>query len=244
MWLWVGGLAALAAAGIAAAMLALDGDAASAVTLAVLAAAVAAGSYGWGRWVAVLWLGALLWAGIAILADLAWASGLWDRSGEYEPLPLSMFMIPLASRCSAPPPRPVSPPRRYAPTTGITSGLMLAVSRARTNEASTTAPTRSRIAAPRNATWKPSTSATPGRPALGARPRPVEHARPSCRRRAWTRTARPSAPPTCCEVLNSPDARPASVVARRWSSRSASSARTSGPCRSTSGAAPAGGRPR
>jgi hypothetical protein len=75
-------LAGLTVAGIVGIQLAVDGDAGLAATLAVLVAAVAAGSYAWGRWVAVLWLGALLWAGIALLADAAWASGLRDGTGR------------------------------------------------------------------------------------------------------------------------------------------------------------------
>ena len=71
----------------------LDGDVALVVTLGVLAAAVAAGSYAWGRWIAVLWLGAFLWAG-SPCSPTPPGRAAWDRSGEYEPLPLSMFMIP------------------------------------------------------------------------------------------------------------------------------------------------------
>src|SRR5215210_6287688 len=56
--------------------------------------ALAAGAYAWGRWKAVLWLGVVPWAALSLGADAAWWSGLWDRSREYEPLPLSMFVIP------------------------------------------------------------------------------------------------------------------------------------------------------
>jgi hypothetical protein len=56
-------------------------------------------AYGWGRWKAVLWLGVVPWAALSLGADAAWWSGLWDRSGEYEPLPLSMFVIPIWIPC-------------------------------------------------------------------------------------------------------------------------------------------------
>jgi hypothetical protein len=55
--------------------------------------ALAAGAYAWGRSKAVLWLGVVPWASLSLAADAAWWSGLWDRSGEYESLPLSMFVI-------------------------------------------------------------------------------------------------------------------------------------------------------
>jgi hypothetical protein len=61
--------------------------------------ALAAGAYVWGRWKAVLWLGVVPWAALSLGADAAWWSGLWDRSGEYEPLPLSMFVIPIWVPC-------------------------------------------------------------------------------------------------------------------------------------------------
>jgi hypothetical protein len=61
----------------------------------VILVALAAGAYVWGRWKAVLWLGLVPWAALSLGADAAWWSGLWDRSGEYEPLPLSMFVLPL-----------------------------------------------------------------------------------------------------------------------------------------------------
>ena len=54
--------------------------------------ALAAGAYMWGRWKAVLWLGVVPWAALSLGADAAWWSGLWDRTSEYEPLPLSMFV--------------------------------------------------------------------------------------------------------------------------------------------------------
>jgi hypothetical protein len=31
--------------------------------------------------------------------DTAWWTGLWDRSEEYEPLPFSMFVIPIWIPC-------------------------------------------------------------------------------------------------------------------------------------------------
>ena len=71
------------------------GDAAAIAVLTVLVVAVAGGSYAWGRWIAVLWLGALLWTSPALLADLAGATGAWDRSWEHEPLPMFM-VVPLA----------------------------------------------------------------------------------------------------------------------------------------------------
>src|SRR3954453_12118688 len=61
--------------------------------------ALAACSYRWGRWKAVLWLGVVPWAALSFGADAAWWTGLWDRSGEYEPLPLSMFVIPIWIPC-------------------------------------------------------------------------------------------------------------------------------------------------
>jgi hypothetical protein len=61
--------------------------------------ALAAGAYAWGRWKAVLWLGVVPWAALSLGADAAWWSGLWDRSDEYEPLPLSMFVIPVWIPC-------------------------------------------------------------------------------------------------------------------------------------------------
>ena len=57
--------------------------------------ALAAAAYAWGRWKAVLWLGVVPWATLSLGADVAWWSGLWDRSSEYEPLPLSMFVFPI-----------------------------------------------------------------------------------------------------------------------------------------------------
>jgi hypothetical protein len=61
----------------------------------VILLALAAAGYAWGRWKAVLWIGVAPWLALSLGADAAWWSGLWDRSGEYEPLPLSMFVIPL-----------------------------------------------------------------------------------------------------------------------------------------------------
>ena len=67
--------------------------------LAAVLLALAAGAYVWGRWKAVLWLGIVPWAALSLGADAAWWSGLWDRSSEYEPLPLSMFVIPIWIPC-------------------------------------------------------------------------------------------------------------------------------------------------
>jgi hypothetical protein len=88
--------AALGVAGMTAAVGALFAwDVPVLAVLAVLAAAVAAAAHRWGRWRAVLWLGLVPWAGASLLADALWLSGAWDRSSEYEPLPLSMFVLPL-----------------------------------------------------------------------------------------------------------------------------------------------------
>ena len=70
-------------------------DAGTAAWLGAMLLAIAAGGYAWGRWRAVFWLGAAPWAVFALAGDAAWWSGLWDRSGEYEPLPASMFVFPL-----------------------------------------------------------------------------------------------------------------------------------------------------
>jgi hypothetical protein len=70
-------------------------DAGTAAGLCALLAVSAAGGYAWGRWRAVFWIGAVPWAVFAIASDVAWQSGLWDRSGEYEPLPASMFVFPI-----------------------------------------------------------------------------------------------------------------------------------------------------
>jgi hypothetical protein len=71
----------------------------AAVVYGAMLLALAAGTYAWGRWKAVLWLGVVPWAALSLGADVAWWSGLWDRSGEYEPLPLSMFVIPIWIPC-------------------------------------------------------------------------------------------------------------------------------------------------
>ena len=42
-----------------------------------------------------MWIGVVPWLALSLGADLAWKTGVWDRSGEYGPLPLSMFVIPL-----------------------------------------------------------------------------------------------------------------------------------------------------
>ncbi len=81
----------LVAAGSIAALSLID---ALVAALAIAAALVAAGGYAWGRWVALLWLGVLLWAVPAVVSDALWMTGIWDRSDEYEPLPVSMFVLP------------------------------------------------------------------------------------------------------------------------------------------------------
>ena len=90
------------------------------------------------------------------------------------------------------------------------SGFTFATSRLRSRTASRTAPTATRIAADVKATWKPSTS----RAALSCgRRRVAEALRCTLVVRSAAsvdRIARPSAPPTCCDVLNRPEARPAS----------------------------------
>ena len=69
------------------------------IVWAAILLALAAGAYAWASWKAVLWLGIVPWAALALGADLAWWSGVWDRSGEYEPLPLSMFVLPIWIPC-------------------------------------------------------------------------------------------------------------------------------------------------
>ena len=60
---------------------------------AVLAVGVVAGGYAWGRWKALLGLGTVPWVALALLSDIAWLTGLWDRSDEYEPLPTTPFLV-------------------------------------------------------------------------------------------------------------------------------------------------------
>ena len=69
------------------------------VVYSAMLLALAAGAYAWRRWKAVLWLGVVPWLALSLGADAAWWSGLWDRSSEYEPLPLSMFVIPIWIPC-------------------------------------------------------------------------------------------------------------------------------------------------
>ena len=57
------------------------------------AVALVAGGYFWGRWKALLWLGTVPWVTLALLSDIAWMTGLWDRSEEYEPLPTTPFLV-------------------------------------------------------------------------------------------------------------------------------------------------------
>ena len=61
--------------------------------LILVAAALAAGGYLWGRWKALLWLGTVPWLALSLLSDAAWMTGLWDRSDEYEPLPTTPFLV-------------------------------------------------------------------------------------------------------------------------------------------------------
>ena len=74
-------------------------DAGTVATCAAVLVAVGGGAYVWGRWKAVLWLAVLPWAVASLGADAAWWTGLWDRSEEYEPLPFSMFVIPIWIPC-------------------------------------------------------------------------------------------------------------------------------------------------
>ena len=52
-----------------------------------------AGGYLWGRWKALLWLGTVPWVALALLSDIAWMTGIWDRSEDYEPLPTTPFLV-------------------------------------------------------------------------------------------------------------------------------------------------------
>jgi hypothetical protein len=61
--------------------------------LLVPAAALVAGGYAWGRWKSLLWLGTIPWVTLAVLSDIAWITGIWDRSDEYEPLPTTPFLL-------------------------------------------------------------------------------------------------------------------------------------------------------
>lgn len=61
--------------------------------LLVPAAGLVAGGYAWGRWKALLWIGTVPWVALALLSDIAWMTGLWDRSDEYEPLPTTPFLV-------------------------------------------------------------------------------------------------------------------------------------------------------
>ncbi len=70
-------------------------DSVTAALLGGILVAAAVGGYRWGRWRAVFWIGAAPWAALSIGLDAAWMSGLWDRSEEYEPLPASMFVLPI-----------------------------------------------------------------------------------------------------------------------------------------------------
>jgi hypothetical protein len=68
-----------------------DGD--DYVWLVLPAAGLVAGGYAWGRWKALAWLGAIPWVALALLSDIAWMTGVWDRSDEYEPLPTTPFLV-------------------------------------------------------------------------------------------------------------------------------------------------------
>ena len=61
--------------------------------LLILGIGLVAGGYAWGRWKALLWLGTAPWVALALLSDIAWMTGLWDRSDEYEPLPTTPFLV-------------------------------------------------------------------------------------------------------------------------------------------------------
>jgi hypothetical protein len=68
-----------------------DGD--DYVWLVLPAAGLVAGGYAWGRWKTLAWLGAIPWVALALLSDIAWMTGVWDRSDEYEPLPTTPFLV-------------------------------------------------------------------------------------------------------------------------------------------------------
>ena len=98
--------------------------------------------------------------------------------------------------------------------------------RLRIPSASTTSPAARNAAPTANATWKPRVSAS-------GRPMPCDEMRRVRLAASVESTARPSAPPICCDVLKIPR-RARRLRSQRSSSRAASAARTSGPCRSTS----------
>jgi hypothetical protein len=54
---------------------------------------LAVGGFIWGRWKALAWLGAIPWVALALISDVAWMTGVWDRSDEYEPLPTTPFLL-------------------------------------------------------------------------------------------------------------------------------------------------------
>ena len=68
-------------------------DGGSYLGIVLPAVALVAGGYFWGRWKALLWLGTVPWVALALLSDIAWMTGLWDRSDEYEPLPTTPFLV-------------------------------------------------------------------------------------------------------------------------------------------------------
>jgi hypothetical protein len=69
------------------------GDGADYLWLLILAAALVAGGYASGNWKALLWLGTIPWVALAVLSDIAWMTGVWDRSEDYEPLPTTPFLV-------------------------------------------------------------------------------------------------------------------------------------------------------
>lgn len=60
---------------------------------AIPLAGLVAGGYAWGRWRALTWLGVIPWLLLGLLFDAAWYAGICDRSDEYEPLPVTPFMV-------------------------------------------------------------------------------------------------------------------------------------------------------
>ena len=68
-------------------------DGGSFVGVIVPALLLVAGGYLWGRWKALLWLGTVPWVALALLSDIAWMTGIWDRSEDYEPLPTTPFLV-------------------------------------------------------------------------------------------------------------------------------------------------------
>ena len=69
------------------------GDGGGWAWMLIPAVGLLAGGYAWGRWKALLWLGTVPWLALALLSDVAWMTGVWDRSDEYEPLPTTPFLV-------------------------------------------------------------------------------------------------------------------------------------------------------